>query len=145
MTSASDPAAASTAGCSVAPNSTRRPAARPRIASAFASVNPGAGFVDVKNYQKLSDKLDTIPWWEQKLWNLYDPLACPINFVNTSLIAYSGEIDAQKAAAGLDGVGVVNDRFVKPLDEAMLRDVARSARAIITVEGTRTPSCVFRK
>ena len=70
-------------------------------ASEFASVNPGAGFVDVKNYQKLGDKLDTIPWWEQKLWNLYDPLACPINFVNTSLIAYSGEIDAQKAAADL--------------------------------------------
>lgn len=33
----------------------------------FASVNPGAGFVDVKNYQKLGDKLATIPWWEQKL------------------------------------------------------------------------------
>ncbi len=67
----------------------------------FAAVNPGAGFVDVKNYQKLADKLDTIPWWEQKLWNFYDPLACPINFVNTALVAYSGEIDAQKAAADL--------------------------------------------
>ena len=67
----------------------------------FAAVNPGAGFVDVKNYQKLGDKLDTIPWWEQKLWNLYDPLACPINFANTTLVAYSGEIDAQKAAADL--------------------------------------------
>ncbi|MCD0176073.1 1-deoxy-D-xylulose-5-phosphate synthase [Deinococcus sp. 14RED07] len=41
---------------------------------------------------------------------------------------------AQKAAAGLDGVGVVNARFVKPLDETMLREVARHARAIITVE-----------
>ncbi|MFT2721723.1 1-deoxy-D-xylulose-5-phosphate synthase [Deinococcus sp. A31D244] len=41
---------------------------------------------------------------------------------------------AQKATAGLDGVGVVNARFVKPLDEAMLREVARNARAIITVE-----------
>ena len=67
----------------------------------FAAVNPGAGFVDVKNYQKLGDKLDTIPWWEQKLWNLYDPLACPINLVNTTLVAYSGEDDAQKAAADL--------------------------------------------
>jgi len=67
----------------------------------FASVNPGAGFVDVKNYQKLGDKLATIPWWEQKLWNLYDPLACPINLVNTTLVAYSGEDDAQKAAADL--------------------------------------------
>ncbi len=67
----------------------------------FASVNPGAGFVDVKNYQKLGDKLDTIPWYEQKLWSLYDPLACPINLVNSTLIAYSGEEDAQKAAADL--------------------------------------------
>jgi len=67
----------------------------------FAAVNPGAGFVDVKNYQKLGDKLATIPWYEQKLWNLYDPLACPINLINTTLVAYSGEDDAQKAAADL--------------------------------------------
>lgn len=67
----------------------------------FAVVNPGAGFVDVKNYQKLGDRLDTIPWWEQKLWNLYDPLACPINLMNSTLVAYSGEEDAQKAAADL--------------------------------------------
>jgi len=67
----------------------------------FAAVNPGAGFVDVKHYQKLGDKLDTIPWWEQKLWKLYDPLACPINLINTTLVAYSGGIDAQKAAADL--------------------------------------------
>ncbi len=67
----------------------------------FASVNPGAGFVDVKNYQKLADKLATIPWWEQKLWNLYDPLASPINLINTTLVAYSGEEDGQKAAADL--------------------------------------------
>lgn len=70
----------------------------------FASVNPGAGFVDVKNYQKLAEKpggLAAIPWYEQKLWNLYDPLACPINLANSTLVAYSGEDDAQKAAADL--------------------------------------------
>jgi dienelactone hydrolase len=70
-------------------------------ADQWAAVNPGAGFVDVLNYQKLADKLDTIPWYEQKLWAMYDPLAAPINLVNTSLIAYSGEDDAQKAAADL--------------------------------------------
>ncbi len=75
----------------------------------FAAVNPGAGFVDVKNYQKLGDKLDTVPWWEQKLWNLYDPLACPVNFVNTTLVAYSGEIDAQKAAADLMGAALLKE------------------------------------
>ncbi|UBV43281.1 1-deoxy-D-xylulose-5-phosphate synthase [Deinococcus taeanensis] len=41
---------------------------------------------------------------------------------------------AQKAVADLEGVGVVNARFVKPLDEEMLRDVARTARTLITVE-----------
>lgn len=70
-------------------------------ADEWVAVNPGAGFVDVKNYQKLGDKLDTIPWYEQKLWSLYDPLAAPINLINTTLVAYSGEIDGQKAAADM--------------------------------------------
>ncbi|MEW6303545.1 MAG: prolyl oligopeptidase family serine peptidase [Verrucomicrobiota bacterium] len=78
-------------------------------ADKFAAVNPGAGFVDVKNYQKLGDKLDTIPWYEQKLWNLYDPLACPINLANTALVAYSGEEDAQKAAADLMEAALAKD------------------------------------
>ncbi|WP_102125072.1 1-deoxy-D-xylulose-5-phosphate synthase [Deinococcus planocerae] len=41
---------------------------------------------------------------------------------------------ALRASADLPGVGVVNARFVKPLDEAMLREVAGKARALITVE-----------
>jgi hypothetical protein len=57
--------------------------------------------VDVKNYQKLAGKLDTIAPWEQRLWGLYDALDCPVNFINTTLVAYSGEVDAQKAAADL--------------------------------------------
>ncbi len=67
----------------------------------FAAVNPGAGFVDVKNYQKLGDKLGTIAPWEQRLWGLYNALDCPVNFINTTLVAYSGETDGQKAAADL--------------------------------------------
>ncbi len=70
-------------------------------ADQWAAVNPGAGFVDVLNYQKLADKLSTIPWYEQKLWAMYDPLVAPINLMNSTLIAYSGEEDAQKAAADL--------------------------------------------
>ena len=70
-------------------------------ADQWAAINPGAGFVDVLNYQKLADKLDTIPWYEQKLWNLYNPLSAPINLENSTLVAYSGEIDAQKAAADM--------------------------------------------
>ncbi|WP_261664049.1 1-deoxy-D-xylulose-5-phosphate synthase [Deinococcus sp. Marseille-Q6407] len=42
--------------------------------------------------------------------------------------------DALAAAGDRPGVGVVNARFVKPLDEFMLRQIASSARAIVTVE-----------
>jgi 1-deoxy-D-xylulose-5-phosphate synthase len=41
---------------------------------------------------------------------------------------------ALEAVKGTQNVGVVNARFVKPLDTAMLETMARSARAIITVE-----------
>ena len=41
---------------------------------------------------------------------------------------------ALEAARDLRGVGVVNARFVKPLDEAMLESLGRNARAIVTVE-----------
>src|SRR6185295_18135154 len=33
-------------------------------AETWAAVNPGAGFVDVKNYQNLGGKLSGIPWYE---------------------------------------------------------------------------------
>ncbi|HEX2863414.1 MAG TPA: 1-deoxy-D-xylulose-5-phosphate synthase [Deinococcales bacterium] len=41
---------------------------------------------------------------------------------------------ALAAAETVEDVGVVNARFVKPLDEAMLLEVARTAKAIVTVE-----------
>jgi 1-deoxy-D-xylulose-5-phosphate synthase len=41
---------------------------------------------------------------------------------------------ALAATQGTNGVGVVNARFLKPLDTVMLSSLARSARAIITVE-----------
>jgi 1-deoxy-D-xylulose-5-phosphate synthase len=41
---------------------------------------------------------------------------------------------ALEAVKGTENVGVVNARFVKPLDAAMLEEIARTARAIITVE-----------
>jgi dienelactone hydrolase len=70
-------------------------------ADQWAAVNPGAGFVDVEIYQGLTDKLDSIPWYEKKMWSLYDPLAVAVNLTNTTLIAYSGEDDKQKQAADL--------------------------------------------
>lgn len=41
---------------------------------------------------------------------------------------------AARALTDLPGVGLVNARFVKPLDTAMLRELAGGARALVTVE-----------
>lgn len=67
-------------------------------ASQWAVVHTGAGFVDVKRYQKLTpEKMP--PWYEQKLWGVYDVPDYAANFHNVLLISYSGEIDAQRDSA----------------------------------------------
>lgn len=67
-------------------------------ADQWAVVHTGAGFVDVKRYQKLTpEKMP--PWYEQKLWGVYDVPDYAANFHNVPLISYSGEIDAQRDSA----------------------------------------------
>ena len=67
-------------------------------ADKWAMVHAGAGFVDVKRYQKLSpDKLPSA--MEQTLWGLYDVPAYARNLLNIPVVAYSGEKDKQKDAA----------------------------------------------
>ena len=70
-------------------------------ASSWAAVNPGAGFAETEIYQKLTGQLDQFPWYEKKLWRLYDAFDYAINLENTGLVAYSGEVDKQKEAADL--------------------------------------------
>jgi len=67
-------------------------------ADQWACVHTGAGFVDVKRYQKLTpEKMP--PWYEQTLWNVYDVPPYARNFMNVPLISYSGETDSQRDSA----------------------------------------------
>lgn len=67
-------------------------------ADQWAVVHAGAGFVDVKRYQKLTP--DKYPaWYEQTLWNVYDVPQYARNLLNVPVIAYSGENDKQRDAA----------------------------------------------
>jgi hypothetical protein len=64
----------------------------------WACVHTGAGFADVKRYQKLTP--DKYPaWYEQTLWGFYDVPDYARNFMNVPLISYSGEQDAQRDSA----------------------------------------------
>ena len=67
-------------------------------ADQWACVHTGAGFVDVKRYQKLTPDKYPTPY-EQTLWNIYDVPAYARNFLNVPLISYSGELDAQRDSA----------------------------------------------
>ncbi|TDU69344.1 prolyl oligopeptidase family protein [Prosthecobacter fusiformis] len=74
------------------------------FADQWACVHPGAGFADVKRYQKLTpDKYPSL--YEQTLWGVYDVPDYARNFFNVPLIVYSGENDTQRdAAAYMEGI-----------------------------------------
>lgn len=68
-------------------------------ADLWAVVHPGAGFVDVRRYTNADPA--NVPPWESTLWGLYDVPDYARNFLNRPLVAYSGEVDKQKAAADI--------------------------------------------
>ncbi len=65
----------------------------------WAAAAPGAGFAETADYTGALKKEPKPPWYEQKLWRLYDATAYAANFHNLPVIAYSGELDKQKQAA----------------------------------------------
>lgn len=72
--------------------------------------------------------------WPEVQWGQWEWLQRPQG--NEPVILAGGKAleYAQQAAQDLGTVGLVNARFVKPLDVEMLREIAATARAIVTVE-----------
>ncbi|MGH9664456.1 MAG: prolyl oligopeptidase family serine peptidase, partial [Bryobacteraceae bacterium] len=68
-------------------------------AGLWAAAAPGAGFAETAEFLHLGKALP--PWWEQKLWHLYNATDYAANFYNLPVVAYSGEIDKQKQAADI--------------------------------------------
>jgi len=71
-------------------------------AGLWAAVAPGAGFSESAQFLRLNLTGENAPpWWEQKLFHLYDATDYAANLCNTSTVAYNGEIDGQKQAADM--------------------------------------------
>lgn len=71
-------------------------------ASLWVAATPGAGFAETAVYTKaFAPDKDAPPWWEQMLWHLYDATDYAANLADTTLVAYSGEIDPQKQSADI--------------------------------------------
>lgn len=66
----------------------------------WAAAAPGAGFSETAEFLRVfqGEELQT-PWWEQKLWRLYDSTAIAANVAMVPLVVYSGENDRQIQAA----------------------------------------------
>jgi len=73
------------------------------FAGLWAVVQPGAGFGESKEFLRLgtTPEKPMPPQWEQTLWHWYDSTEYVGNLANTTTVAYSGEIDGQKAAADI--------------------------------------------
>lgn len=63
----------------------------------FCAVHGGAGFVDTLRYTGVDP--NTLPWYEVRLWTTTDVPPVARNLLNVPAIAYSGEVDRQRAAS----------------------------------------------
>jgi hypothetical protein len=72
-------------------------------ADLWVAASPGAGFAETKQYQHMAEsgELATVPWYQKKLWHLYD---CPDWVENLAMcptIAYAGTLDPQQQSGDI--------------------------------------------
>src|SRR5206468_2143239 len=68
------------------------------------------GFAETRLYQKFTpEQIAATPWWEQKLWHLYDCPDWAVNLAQLPTIAYAGEIDPQKQASDVMMAAMAKD------------------------------------
>lgn len=66
----------------------------------FVAVAPGAGFAETAEYNRMTpEQIAATPWYERRLWGVYDVPAYTRNLFNVPVVAYSGENDRQIQAA----------------------------------------------
>ena len=71
-------------------------------AGQWCAMSPGAGFCETAIYAKVfDDKKEPPPWWEQALFHYTNATDYAANLANNPLMAYSGEIDPQRASADM--------------------------------------------
>jgi pimeloyl-ACP methyl ester carboxylesterase len=109
-------------------------------AGLWAAAAPGAGFVDTAVFQKVAQWTNQPPWYVQQLWHLYDATDYAANLFNCPVVAYSGEIDAQKQAAdlmtkamaaeGLELVHIIGPNTAHKFEPKAKEEVARRIDAL---------------
>jgi len=111
-------------------------------AGLWACVAPGAGFAETPVYSNIyKDVLKPTPW-QETLWHMYNATDYAENYFNTGLVAYSGEIDPQKAAAdtmakalkdvGLDMIHIIGPKTAHAYEKNAKEEVAKKVDEFAT-------------
>jgi pimeloyl-ACP methyl ester carboxylesterase len=67
----------------------------------FAAVAPGAGFAETMEFTGQTRRGVQLNWFEEKLQHLTNATDYAANFFNVPVVAYNGDMDAQKQAADI--------------------------------------------
>jgi len=85
-----------------------------RYPDRWFAANPGAGFSETTGFLEFfqgEPVKDHAPWYQQKLWNLYDSPPYAINLAQCPTVVYSGETDRQKQAADVMEVALAKHQI----------------------------------
>jgi dienelactone hydrolase len=101
----------------------------------WAAAAPGAGFAETPVYAKMFNDPVKPTDYEQKLWHWYNATDYAANLSNCPVVAYSGELDPQKAAAdtmaramkeaGLELVHVIGPKTEHKYEPEAKKEVSR--------------------
>jgi dienelactone hydrolase len=121
-------------------------------AGLFAAVAPGAGFAETPVYARMFYDAVKPTDYEQKLWRWYDATGYAANLANTTVVAYSGELDKQKQAAdimaeamkqeGLTLTHVIGPKTEHKYEPEAKKEVARLVDAAVAKGRVAEPDSV---
>lgn len=122
------------------------------FAGLWCAATPGAGFAETPEFlgSFQNEDVRNAPWWQKKLWRVYNATDYAVNLANCPTIAYSGEIDKQKQAAdvmeremkkeGLELEHIIGPQTAHKLHPDSLIEIERRLAAITAKGRERAPS-----
>lgn len=117
----------------------------------WCAAAPGAGFAETPEFLNVfqNEKVDP-PWYEKKLWHMYNATDYALNLYNLPTVAYSGEIDKQKQAAdvmtremkkvGLELKHVIGPKTAHAYEKGAKEEVNKLIDAIVEKGKPTTPT-----
>lgn len=118
----------------------------------WSAISPGAGFAETPEFlgSFQNEDVRNAPWWQKKLWRVYNSSDYALNLSNCPTIAYSGEIDKQKQAAdvmerelrkeGLDMIHIIGPQTAHKMHPDSLIEIERRLADITALGRDRTPT-----